>query len=157
RNYQTAIFDAIDRFLVKHPDPVPYAPPPADQLSEVHRLYEESPPSSIERKRQRPEGLVRLIRKFDPALRDQLNRKLGYAGEAQVYDHEQRKLFDAGRKDLARKVRWVSQVDGDGAGYDIRSFDPTGNERLIEVKTTRGGNRTPFYLSRNENDFAKER
>jgi hypothetical protein len=157
RNYQSAIFDAIDRFLIKNPDPVPYAPLPAAQFAEAQRLYEEAPPALGQRIVRRPEGLVRLIRKFDPALRDQLNRSLGQAGEQQVYDHEQRKLFDAGRRDLARKVRWVSQVEGDGAGYDIRSFDPTGAERLIEVKTTRGGNRTPFYLSRNENDFAKER
>src|SRR5439155_3911696 len=157
RNYQGAIFEASDRFLVKNPDPVPYTPTQAAQLSESQHLYEESPPLASERIVRRPEGLVRLIRKFDPALRDQLNRGLGHAGEQQVYDHEQRKLFDAGRKDLARKVRWVSQVEGDGAGYDIRSFEPSGAERLIEVKTTRGGNRTPFYLSRNENDFAKER
>jgi hypothetical protein len=26
--------------------------------------------------------------------------------------------------DLAQRVRWVSHVDGDGAAYDIRSFDP---------------------------------
>jgi hypothetical protein len=157
RNYQGAIFDAIDRFLVENPDPVPYAPPPTVQLAETQRLYEEAPPVLGQRIVRRPAGLVRLIRKFDPALRDQLNRSLGQAGEQQVYDHEQRKLFDAGRKDLAKKVRWVSQVDGDGAGYDIRSFDSTGAERLIEVKTTRGGNMTPFYLSRNENDFAKEK
>ncbi|WP_235362880.1 protein NO VEIN domain-containing protein [Brevundimonas diminuta] len=39
---------------------------------------------------------------------------------------------------MARKVEWTSQEHGDGAGYDIRSFDPAGREWLIEVKATRG-------------------
>jgi hypothetical protein len=62
-----------------------------------------------------------------------------------------------GRPDLAGKVRWVAQEDGDGAGYDIRSYDPTGSERLIEVKTTNGLQTTPFYLTRNELSFSNER
>ena len=54
-------------------------------------------------------------------------------------------------------MRWVSHADGDGLGYDIRSYEEDGSERWIEVKTTRGGNATPFYLTRNENEVAKER
>ena len=49
------------------------------------------------------------------------------------------------------------QEDGDGAGYDIRSFDLAGRERLIEVKTTVGQSTTPFFLSENERAFAEER
>ena len=52
--------------------------------------------------------------------------------------HERTALRTAGRDDLARKVRWVSEEDGDGAGYDIASFAPDGLPRLIEVKTTNG-------------------
>ena len=37
---------------------------------------------------------------------------------------------------LESKIEWVSQTQGDGAGYDIRSFDEAGNEIVIEVKTT---------------------
>jgi hypothetical protein len=40
--------------------------------------------------------------------------------------------------------------DGDGAGFDIFSYEPDGNDRLIEVKTTNGWERTPFHVSRNE-------
>jgi hypothetical protein len=47
---------------------------------------------------------------------------------------------------LARKVRWVAAEDGDGAGYDVLSFDQAGRERLLEVKTTNGSARTPFFL-----------
>ena len=71
---------------------------------------------------------------------------------------EGRRLHAAGRRDLVRNVRWVSRDDGDGAGYDVRSFDPkTGRERLIEVKTTRGVRTTPFFLTRNEEALSRER
>lgn len=35
--------------------------------------------------------------------------------------------------------------------------EPEGRERLIEVKTTNGISRTPFFLTRNEKAFADER
>lgn len=70
---------------------------------------------------------------------------------------ERRRLEEAARTDLARKVRWVAFEDGDGAGYDILSFDHRGSERLIEVKTTNGGARTPFILTRNEIEVSVER
>ena len=50
-----------------------------------------------------------------------------------------------------------SAVDGDGAGYDIASFERDGQQRLIEVKTTNGWERTPFHISRNELAAADER
>jgi hypothetical protein len=74
-----------------------------------------------------------------------------------VLDLERRLLAGAARPDLARKVRWVAAEDGDGAGYDVLSFDERGRDRLIEVKTTNGSARTPFYLSRNEREVAAER
>jgi hypothetical protein len=43
------------------------------------------------------------------------------------------------------------------AGYDIQSFDPDGSDRLIEVKTTNGWERTPFHITRNELAVADER
>ena len=53
--------------------------------------------------------------------------------------------------------RWTSEVRGDGAGYDIRSFALDGKERLIEVKTTNGPAKTSFFLSENERAFSDER
>jgi len=70
---------------------------------------------------------------------------------------ERRQLKNAERSDLASKVRWISVDEGDGAGYDIMSFDPFGRERLIEVKTTNGAARTPFFLTRNEHQTAGAR
>jgi hypothetical protein len=54
-------------------------------------------------------------------------------------------------------VRWVAEEDGDGAGYDVLSFEASGEERLLEVKTTNGSARTPFFLTRHEWRIAEER
>jgi hypothetical protein len=72
-------------------------------------------------------------------------------------DLERQQLVEAGQAELAQQVRWVANEDGDGAGYDILSFDRSGFTRLIEVKTTNGSAQTPFYLSRNERELADER
>lgn len=103
------------------------------------------------------EQMERIARRFDAADRDQRNRKLGRLGEERVLFHERQTLYSAGRTDLASKVRWASEEDGDGLGYDIGSFEPSGAERLIEVKTTNGWERTPFHISRNECAVAEER
>jgi hypothetical protein len=101
--------------------------------------------------------MLRIARKYDVAGRDARNRALGRAGEERVLRHERAVLRGAGRDDLARAVRWVSEEDGDGAGYDIASFTTEGRTRLIEVKTTNGWERTPFHISRNELAVAEER
>lgn len=156
RNYQNAIFDAIDRYLTQHPEIlVPVTFPQAKPTSPSAIFVD--PPMPTTAKQPIPERLNRLVRKFDPVERDHRNRSLGKAGEAFVFDVERKQLTLADRDDLARKVRWVAEEDGDGAGYDIYSFDPHGHERLIEVKTTNGAARTPFFLSRNECEVAAER
>jgi hypothetical protein len=155
RNYQNAIFGAIDRYLTQHPailEPVAAPPQPVAPPSEIFVAPPLLTPDAAI-----PEPLRRLIRKFDPVERDHRNRSLGKAGEEFVVDIERRQLTDAGRADLARKIRWIAAEDGDGAGYDVLSFHPAGRERLLEVKTTNGSARTPFYLTRNERDLATER
>ena len=156
RNYQNAIFDAIDRHLTHHPEILVPAPTRQTESAASSAIFVDAP-SRAAAKQPIPERLKRLVRKFDPVERDHRNRSLGKAGEAFVVDVERKQLAQADRDDLARKVRWVSEEEGDGAGYDIHSFDPHGRERLIEVKTTNGAARTPFFLSRNECDFAAER
>ena len=46
---------------------------------------------------------------------------------------------------------------GDGLGYDVASFFPDGRERLIEVKTTNYGARTPFFITKGEVSFSERR
>jgi hypothetical protein len=156
RNYQNAIFDAIDRYLTWHPDILVSVPVTQEEPTLSSAIFVD-PPSRTAAKQPIPERLKRLVRKFDPVERDLRNRTLGKAGEAFVVEIERKQLAQADRDDLARKVRWVAEEDGDGAGYDIYSFDPYGHERLIEVKTTNGAARTPFFLSRNECELAAER
>ena len=156
-NFQGAIADAIGRYLDGDPNPIPIAVEQLTGFADSQLLFVGAPPVAPPVNSKAKKAFERVARKFDPALRDQLNRALGLAGEEFIYEHEQRELTRRDRRDLARKVRWVSREDGDGAGYDIRSYDASGAERWIEVKTTRGGNLTPFYLTRNENEVAKER
>lgn len=154
RNYQNAIFDAIDRYLSRHPavlEPAAAVPPavePKDIFVTTPVLRQDKPV---------PEPLQRLVRKFDPVERDHRNRSLGKAGEEFVFSLERQRLTEADRTDLARKVRWVAMEDGDGAGYDVLSFDFGGAERLLEVKTTNGSARTPFFLTRTEREVAADR
>lgn len=152
-NYQEALFQAIDRQL-SGAAALPDAAMPPQLAVDPGGVFIDMPMASPHPRRA---GLERLVRKFDPVARDFRNRQLGQAGEEFVVDLERRRLFDESRPDLARKVRWVAMEDGDGAGFDVLSFDARGEERLIEVKTTNGAAQTPFFITRNEMDVAIER
>ena len=89
---------------------------------EVVIPIKQMPDASTKSEANMPE-LERLVRKFDPSARDAHNRRLGKQGEEKVFYSEQARLWEIGCKDLARRVRWVSEEDGDGAGYDILSFN----------------------------------
>jgi hypothetical protein len=78
------------------------------------------------------------------------NHSLGRAGEELVMQLEHQRLWVAGKRKLADQIDHVAASRGDGLGYDIHSFETDGRDRLIEVKTTRFGPRTPFFASRNE-------
>jgi len=156
-NYQNAIFDAIERYLTHHPESVELPQVTEAAPSTAIGTVFVDPPAARAVDRPLPARLQRLVRKFDPAERDKRNRSLGVAGEAFVLNIERRRLVEADRADLARKIRWVAQEQGDGAGYDILSFSAGGKEHLLEVKTTNGSARTPFFLSRNECNLASER
>ncbi|HVZ61443.1 MAG TPA: DUF3883 domain-containing protein [Terriglobales bacterium] len=158
RNYQNAIFAAIDRYLIAHPSVLEAMPATTPSVpSSPATVFVAPPKLAAVEQAPIPNSLRRLVRKFDPVERDFRNRCLGKAGEEFVLQVERLQLIEAGRSDLSRKIRWVSAEDGDGAGYDVLSFDTSGRERLLEVKTTNGSARTPFFLSRNERDLSTER
>lgn len=94
--------------------------------------------------------------KRDYVAREAQNRSLGEAGELFALDFERWRLSQLGAGQLADAVRHVAAEDGDGLGYDIRSFEADGRERYIEVKTTGFGERTPFFISANEARFARD-
>ncbi|MEJ0089237.1 MAG: DUF3883 domain-containing protein [Limisphaerales bacterium] len=78
------------------------------------------------------------------------NQALGFAGEKLVLEYEHKRLWQAGRKDLANRIEHVADSKGDHLGFDILSFETDEREKLIEVKTTRFGSLTPFFASKNE-------
>ena len=159
-NFQMTLVDAVARWLAWNPAWLGRMPGSrsANGLREAAQIWiGPSPTLSNQPPPLELEQMLHVAKNFDVAGRDERNRALGRAGEERVVAHERSALKVAGRDDLARKVRWISEEDGDGAGYDIASFTPDGQERLIEVKTTNGWERTPFYISRNELAVAEER
>jgi hypothetical protein len=97
-----------------------------------------------------------VARAPDWSSQDRRNRRLGLAGEEFVVDYERSALANAGRADLAERIRHVARDEGDGAGYDVLSFTPDGTPKHIEVKTTAGPAETEFILSSNELRFSQE-
>ena len=168
-NFQNALVDGVLRWLDSHDDwlkpsalpqrvsdtggQAPFSVPTVERFIDYGAVpSQRNEPPKID-----PEFMAAIGRKFDVAARDGRNRALGRAGEEAVFAEEQRLLRAAGREDLARKARWTSQEDGDGYGYDISSFELDGREKLIEVKTTNGWERTPFHISANELTVADAR
>jgi hypothetical protein len=94
--------------------------------------------------------------KYDFLARDAENRAVGERGEEFVVEYERRMLLRRGRDDLAGRVRRISVTEGDGAGYDVSSFDEQGEVKYVEVKTTNLGKATPFYVSLNEVEFSED-
>lgn len=157
-HFQNSLIDGVERYLGAKGEPIlSFAESAPPKVAETAALWVGPPPEVLPADQKETERLKQLVRKFDPAARDARNRKLGKQGEGLVFAHEQQRLVIAGRDDLAKKVEWTSEVLGDGAGFDIRSFTNDGKERLIEVKTTNGPAMTPFFISENERAFSEER
>jgi len=165
-NFQMVLATEIDRYLQEHKEILELLTGgfiearqdtrETSKLEEASALvYEEPPIKSLTTPKESKEK-KRLIGKYDPAQRDARNRALGKRGEEFILRDERARLNELGLTDLSSKVRWVSEEDGDGAGYDIRSYNERGEERLLEVKTTSGSRNTQFYLSENERSKSVE-
>ena len=160
-NFKNALIDGVLRRLDDMPrwlQPKRLSPQERDSVRETPPLWIGPPPTQ----RNEPPPIDPVLMasiglKYDVAERDGRNRILGKAGEETILDHERRNLALSGRDDLADKVRWTAVQDGDGFGYDISSFETDGRQRLIEVKTTNGWDRTPFHITRNELAVAEAR
>lgn len=97
-----------------------------------------------------------LPSKIDFIEKEIRNKHLGLLGELFILKSEIDFLKSNGRNDLANKIIHVSVEKGDGLGYDILSYDLLGNEKKIEVKTTRSDIFRPFYLTKNEKEVSSK-
>lgn len=158
-NFQARLGELVDEYLRLNPETfaalesileqTPAQPPSPPIRSDI----EEAPPDSGDAKSARR---FRARKVVDRAHSDAANRALGRAGEQFVVGVEQESLRRAGRADLADRVRWVADEVGDGAGYDVLSFEPDGLEIYIEVKTTNGAKEAPFFVTANEIAFSEQ-
>jgi hypothetical protein len=114
----------------------------------------ESPPE-FQPMAEEPEVVYQRPIKVNYLEQEQANKLLGNSGERIVFKYEKWRLITAGKDSLADKIEWVSQTQGDGAGYDILSRNTNGTDRFIEVKATKLTKEAPFFFTSNEYEFSK--
>lgn len=163
-NYQSLLFDvvaqrierdtAFDRLAleaVERPAVAPLGQEVNDVLVDPPVITQPLAADETAPYRLRERGVFR-----DYLAREANNRSLGEAGESFVLDYEQRRLRALGQSRLSDRIEQVSKTKGDGLGYDILSFETSGEERFIEVKTTAFSNMTPFYVTRPELERSRQ-
>lgn len=165
-NYQAALRDAVVARVSTHQallDAVEAdvsAPATAPTVDDILVALEHPPePTKVG-----SAGSRKVVRTADPVRlpinyleREAANRTLGHEGERFVVHFEQARLLLARQDRLAARIEHVAESRGDGDGFDVLSFEESGRERLIEVKTTRYGKQTPFFVTRNELKVSQER
>ncbi|MDX1609582.1 MAG: DUF3883 domain-containing protein, partial [Halofilum sp. (in: g-proteobacteria)] len=149
--------DAVAQYLHNHPDILELME--RDVFRRVDTVPEVGDPLEVVASRPtgselpRPETNSRnsrLLAGVDFLAREQRNHSLATAGQRFVMKFEAARLRADGREAHANAIEHVTVEIGDGPGYAIHSYGLDGSDRLIEVKTTRYGRETPFYLSAHE-------
>lgn len=158
QNYQQLLYRVVEEQVRHRPELVQMvlleveSPPEVPQVDDILRALVDPPEAN--RKRQPYPKRGREVPVPRPAVNylemEARNARLGLAGEEFVVRFEIARLVAAGEERLASRVVHVAATRGDGEGYDILSFEQSGAERLIEVKTTAYGNLTPFFVTKNE-------
>ena len=98
-------------------------------------------------------------KKVDFEQENRHKKSIGALAEKAVIEYEIELLKSKGINDAEKIVKRVSEEIGDGLGFDILSYEEVDGiliEKYIEVKGTKGGIKSDFYLSRNELEFSKE-
>ncbi len=160
KNFQRqALFEEVTRQIAARPQleeaaekavDLPATLPSVDQFSGIR-----VDPPQLELKVREPDAYrPPAVSHRDYLAREARNRSLGLAGEELVVHYERWRLIQRGQERLADRIEHTSKVRGDGAGYDVLSFEEDGRERFIEVKTTAYAKETPFFISDGELKFA---
>ena len=160
KNFQRqALFDEVTRQIAARPQLEDAAMKAVELPAEMPLMERfdgvrvEPPP--LELKVREPDAYrPSVLSQRDYLAREARNQSLGRAGEEFVVRYERWRLIQRGHERLADRVEHTSNVRGDGAGYDVLSFEEDGRERFIEVKTTAYAKETPFFISDGELTFA---
>lgn len=140
---QYTMLEAVVQFAVTQPA--------VEFLTPAFDAVQQEPPKRTDKAAEStPHYALRSTSQRDYLAQEARNRSLGLAGEKFVMAFEQWKLEKQGLHRLVNKVEHVALSQGDGLGFDVRSFDSCGKEKLIEVKTTSFAKETPFFVTRNE-------
>ena len=162
-NYQQSLVEAVEELLLRN-ELVDRAARLAADLPVVdttgtvdERIIVEPPKTTPPQRGVRESHALYSVRpqKRDYLARETRNRELGLAGEQLVIRFEQYRLIKAGQEKFAERVEHVAITQGDGLGFDIRSFEPDGRDRLIEVKTTAFAKESAFFITPNELDCSR--
>jgi len=151
-NYQSTLVDCVERRLLQSEIFDQAARSAADRpvidadTETLDNIVVEAP--SMEQREAQAPG-TRVIKR-DYLAREARNQALGQAGERFILAYERQRLTSQGAPQLAEAVEHVAETRGDGAGFDILSFDTDGRERWIEVKTTAFAKECPFFITPNE-------
>lgn len=162
-NFQRLLLEIVGEALIKDHafDKIAIqsveTPAEAPTLDHFDQFVVDTPIARIAINEAREDFVRRLPVKRDYLEREARNRSLGLAGELLIIDYEKQRLQSLGAARLADRIEHISTTRGDGAGFDILSFDGDGRERFIEVKTTAYVAETPFFVTPNEVDFSRER
>lgn len=161
QNYQRLLEQVVLEWLAAHPrffarvadGPVlaPVVRPELVGTISPSALIEDPPPGGVDVDTDESAEPTTRFYRLDFVRRDAENRQLGRMGEEWVLEFERRRLHDeVKRPDLARKIEWIADTRGDGAGYDVASFNADASALLIEVKTTGLGKYFPFMVTAHE-------
>lgn len=149
-NVQLLLRSVVSDYIDLHPELFDAVTPPASAPI-IGAIVDPPAIDQVQRVAKARRGV-----RTDFAERDARNRELGKAGEKWAMQLLRVNLEQAGRVDLAARVRWVADEIGDGLGYDIESFDEEEKAIYVEVKTTNGPITAPFLISANEVSVSEE-
>lgn len=161
-NYQEDLREVVLDKLEAHPDLAHLLEADTQVVVEprisgnILEIETDAPASRDTPRRVADRAARRTSRQVDYLEIEARNSALGLKGEMLAVDFEHARLRHLGRPDLADRIEHTARTVGDGYGYDIASFERDGQPRLIEVKTTKYGEYTPFYLSRGELRVSQE-
>lgn len=160
KDSQGELDDAVAIYIESHPEILRRVAreiedtAPNEPGANLNDILEDPPEQTAKARDKTERKRSYLARRYDFSKRE--SEKLGRLGEELVVSYERQRLIAAGRPDLAGKVERISETKGDGAGYDVLSFELDDTERYIEVKTTNHDKEYPFYISANELDFSED-